>query len=595
MLLFSFLIYLTACSEGPLDEENQDDNPTNIGVESVHGPITLKLESVTAATALFTGSLDMNTAMLYTELGIIYSTNPALSQNNGTRLKIASIINDNKFIELISGLPHSTEIYYAPYYCTASGLFVAGEAKILKTVKPEINIVVDETSVTGRSVNLLLSVSGLTPADLQSLNVGIIYSDNKNTVREGKVIEIQEIVQEGNTIVPLDDLLASTPYYYCSYIEQNGNRLLGDIKEFRLPDPYIAAQKELDMSAAVNLSTTKTANCYIVSQAGLYKFRTVKGNSSTSVGNVASCSILWETFGTYDAPKPLELISAVCYRDNFIAFKTADTFKEGNALIAAKDASGKILWSWHIWLTDKPKGQVYYNNAGTMMDRNLGAGAPENAGLFYQWGRKDPFVGRYGPYSTPQNTTTKLPIAVEADASHGTIEYTIANPTTFILNGYGTSDWLYDSSSVHQRWRSAKTIYDPCPVGWRVPDGGEHGVWAKASRQTSKFDIDEENVFTGVFGDDYIYYPYTGGDAYTRYNEEYYNEYYNETKAYIPGVNELGYYWSCSVMEDAYKVPYSFQIEAYGRYYAGGPYYHMVNPVCYNYYSSALAVRCQKE
>ena len=32
MLLFSFLIYLTACSEGPLDEENQDDNPTNIGV-----------------------------------------------------------------------------------------------------------------------------------------------------------------------------------------------------------------------------------------------------------------------------------------------------------------------------------------------------------------------------------------------------------------------------------------------------------------------------------------------------------------------------------------------------------------------------------
>lgn len=527
MLLFSCLIYLTACSEGPLDEENQDDNPTNIGVESVHGPITLKLESVTAATALFTGSLDMNTAMLYTELGIIYSTNPALSQNNGTRLKIASIINDNKFIELISGLPHSTEIYYAPYYCTASGLFVAGEAKILKTVKPEINIVVDETSVTGRSVNLLLSVSGLTPADLQSLNVGIIYSDNKNTVREGKVIEIQEIVQEGNTIVPLDDLLASTPYYYCSYIEQNGNRLLGDIKEFRLPDPYIAAQKELDMSAAVNLSTTKTANCYIVSQAGLYKFRTVKGNSSTPVGNVASCSILWETFGTYDAPKPLELISAVCYRDNFIAFKTADTFKEGNALIAAKDASGNILWSWHIWLTDQPKGQVYKNNAGTMMDRDLGATSctylndTSDDGLYYQWGRKDPFYMR-----SDKSAIASSPY-VSSDSTYGTIEYATANPTTFITGNSLNGDWYYtgtDRMGYTTRWTISdqdKSIYDPCPAGWRVPDSD---FWEIAYGYSVKTEIYSKSggcdmsYYFGI-GDSSIWYPESGvyntdGDCY---------------------------------------------------------------------------------
>ena len=42
-------------------------------------------------------------------------------------------------------------------------------------------------------------------------------------------------------------------------------------------------------------------------------------------------------------------------------------------MIAAKDAEGKILWSWHIWMTDLPMGQVYWRNAGTMMDRNLGA------------------------------------------------------------------------------------------------------------------------------------------------------------------------------------------------------------------------------
>ena len=68
-----------------------------------------------------------------------------------------------------------------------------------------------------------------------------------------------------------------------------------------------------------------------------------------------------------------DLISGCCYEDGYIAFKTADTFKEGNAVIAAKDADGKILWSWHIWLTDQPEEHVYNNNAGTMMDRNLGA------------------------------------------------------------------------------------------------------------------------------------------------------------------------------------------------------------------------------
>ena len=32
-----------------------------------------------------------------------------------------------------------------------------------------------------------------------------------------------------------------------------------------------------------------------------------------------------------------------------------------------------------------------------------------------------------------------------------------------------------------------KTIYDPCPAGYRVPDGGENGVWAKAFGTTSDF------------------------------------------------------------------------------------------------------------
>ena len=167
---------------------------------------------------------------------------------------------------------------------------------------------------------------------------------------------------------------------------------LGDV-----PPPYDVVSN-LNMSSATDLSSSGSANCYIVSNDGLYKFKTVKCNSSESVGNVASASILWETFGTSETPEYLDLIKAFCYKDGYISFQTADSFKEGNAVIAAKDASGTILWLWHMWLTDQPEGQVYYNSAGTMMDRNLGAtsatpGDVGALGLLYQWGRKDPFPG----------------------------------------------------------------------------------------------------------------------------------------------------------------------------------------------------------
>jgi hypothetical protein len=42
----------------------------------------------------------------------------------------------------------------------------------------------------------------------------------------------------------------------------------------------------------IDLSAVERANCYIVEQEGIYKFRTTKGNSYTSVGDVYSVSVL---------------------------------------------------------------------------------------------------------------------------------------------------------------------------------------------------------------------------------------------------------------------------------------------------------------
>ena len=171
-----------------------------------------------------------------------------------------------------------------------------------------------------------------------------------------------------------------------------------------------------------------------------------------------------------------------------VYFKSADKFRKGNAVIAARDAGGTILWSWHIWMTDRPQDQEYLNGAGTMMDRDLGAtsATPETGGflgLLYQWGRKDPFPGSSSLEESIQTkTTAEWPDPVKSDESTGTIDYSIANPLTFITCNDSNSDWYYTGNNTvdNTRWKSVKTIYDPCPSGYRVPDGGKEGIWAKA-------------------------------------------------------------------------------------------------------------------
>ena len=240
------------------------------------------------------------------------------------------------------------------------------------------------------------------------------------------------------------------------------------------------ASISITQEGITSLSQTATANCYIVTGVGTYVFPPVKGNSDESVGAVASVEVLWESFGTSDAPNKGDLISEVLFMNNRIYVKTNEEFKMGNALIAAKDEAGKILWSWHIWMTDQPEDQVYKNNAGTMMDRNLGAtsalpGDIYAIGLLYQWGRKDPFLGLSSTTGSETAKSTIDPWPSSVDVSYGTIEYAIANPTTFIKGKVPNSDWLGERND--NLWNKVKTIYDPCPPGYKVPDAD---VWKLA-------------------------------------------------------------------------------------------------------------------
>ena len=588
----------------------------NGGVED-NAPATLTLGKVTATTATFTGHLDVLTSDLsFSQVTVYYSDAETFNINAAESVSTISFDKEQNFTITLTGLKYGTKYNYC----------MVAEIKSEKTYGDVLDfttndVTFSELSVVPGSFNAEVSgsVTGLSETDKEYIKVGVLYSSESGKVEnsEGKMVAATEISADGVFSVPLPALAAWTKYYYCGYVRQGGSYTYGTPAEFTtLKHPYDMSY-DLNVASAIDLSSSGSANCYVVSNTGIYKFKPVKGNSTTSVGSVSSASILWETFGTDTYPKMFDLIKAFCYKDGYIAFKTADTFKEGNAVIAAKDASGEILWSWHIWFTDQPQGQVYYNNAGTMMDRNLGAtsatpGDVGALGLLYQWGRKDPFLGSSSisrgalakstiscPEPEPEFSVSRFPLAkstisgpstVESDSSTGTILYATAHPTTFITWNHSNRDWYYtgSSSTDNTRWTTSdktKSIYDPCPAGWRVPDGGDNGVWSKALGSSSDFinsslynSTNEGMNLSGKFGSaSTIWYPASG--------YRYYEGPDRVNGSILLGVGGLGIYWSAS--------PCS--LDSYGAYYLFIDDDGYVPPAYFNYRANGFSVRCLQE
>ena len=302
----------------------------------------------------------------------------------------------------------------------------------------------------------------------------------------------------------------------------------------------------------------------MVHEDGYYKFKTtVRGNGvgsllplggtttaeingglSTTI-SPARVDILWWqgdfTKGATDfpteektgEPQPANICmhlldNGVITNDGYVAFQITN-FQEGNYVLAAYDQRGEILWTWHIWLTDKPKDKVSGNY--TKMDRFLGATlAPEitfnssnktgtinwgsnntdNAimatlGFYYQWGRKDPIIGppSYNSGTESPSNSTVASSGWWIKNSNGTWDYrksidvenaslipqVVKNPTAFYKSSSTGADingqwfpssfadgytnvalWGYAVKDYSQQGQTfSKTMHDPCPPGYRTP------------------------------------------------------------------------------------------------------------------------------
>ena len=211
------------------------------------------------------------------------------------------------------------------------------------------------------------------------------------------------------------------------------------------------------------------------------------------------------------------------------------------------------------------------------MDRNLGAtsatpGEAGALGLLYQWGRKDPFLGSSSISSNVEaKSTISWPSPVSSSSSRGTIGYAVEHPTTFITYNDSNWDWYYtgSSSTDNTRWQSEKTIYDPCPAGWRVPDGG-NGVWDKAGFDYQSYDSSNEGMLFGSgISSPSTWYPASG-----------FRDLYDGS---LSDVGSDGLYWSVTTIG----------INTYRLYF---DYDGHVNPT--NYYGCrpyGQSVRCLQE
>ena len=252
-------------------------------------------------------------------------------------------------------------------------------------------------------------------------------------------------------------------------------------------------------------------------------------------------NVIWSTITSSSTRNPADIKSGIKIlkpvtvdgeRYLLVGLTANSKYDVGNAVVGVHRPGepDKFLWSWHIWVVDEyPWKPVSGRSAMPFLNRNLGAmfyghgyfagGVSLNyTGLFYQFGRKDPFYIDTYPVVQPNKFSRKYPIFLgnKNDASDKSryamaalkatyggayarytmkqlIRYPYLIATRDANDGYilemlganenymcGTTLWqgqgVYtrhdDRARNNIQAATVKTPFDPSPYGWKVPSIG---------------------------------------------------------------------------------------------------------------------------
>lgn len=320
-----------------------------------------------------------------------------------------------------------------------------------------------------------------------------------------------------------------------------------------------------DLSTEGDLINQTTANCYVVNAAGTYKLPLVYGNAIKN-GKTNSTAYSGGVFKDYkdqmiSGPNISGADDAVLvWSDGFFMFKDiklsddkkyliftidSDYMQQANGVLAVRDAKGDIMWSWHIWVTERNVYETiavkdYTNNNITygMMPCNLGwvdgkmvyynqrdltfTFTQNHSGItremtvqqegakfdykdvgstYYQWGRKDPLVAlrnwdayRFEDYRLHE--TGKPDYIYRCETGPASLGTSIQHPNVFYTRKNDVTDWnsehiatlwnVQDNGGQINSTTSTKTIYDPSPRGFKVPVPRTFAIFVNGGTSTTE-------------------------------------------------------------------------------------------------------------
>ena len=320
----------------------------------------------------------------------------------------------------------------------------------------------------------------------------------------------------------------------------------------------------------------------------------IEKTNSSAYANIDGAKIVWSDEKDLVTSPTITHVGG----DGYLDFEVKATdIKSGNAVVAVTKG-GIVVWSWHLWFAPKsaltpipvtnyqgktynfttetlgwkPKGEVTtYNaprtvkvkveqtiaNGGTKqftvinITQNNG-GKKEGIATLYQFGRKDALPGTDTFYPTNSysfdNTTggRSLGYAIQHPenmfiyAQTGTYYYDWCNATYYNLWSADNTTTGFNDNAV------VKTVYDPCPVGFKMPASNAFtGFTSNGQNQSGAANInangtaDSWDKFSAAYGHNFytngsktatIFFPASG--------------FRNFSDGSLYSVGYVGYYWS---------------------------------------------------